>query len=555
MLLFFQNGRNRNFAVVLLAILFPWHVPAAQHENFSAAEYREDVEAFREAVKARHVDPFATLPEDEFDRRLDALSDMADNLTFLEFVVGLTRVGAALREGHTGLRPTSDDQLDLPMLPVELWPTTDGWTVLAAPREHAVLLGKRLTHIAGVSIEELAKGVLPLFPRDSEAAAPNAVDSLVRAPDLLEAAGLIGSAELAQQITVEGPDGSLHYRLNAVSEEGAVGPAAPESWVTVGEPVPLWLRNRRLPWWRTTIDDGRTLYFQFNSADTGADKEWDAAAFQAFSNALAQEVTHDPTIIRLVVDLRWNDGGSWNDTRGLLADLLSTNRFQKRGSLFVITSAVSFSAALRHLSALEDWLDPIIVGTPGAGRPGHRAELARFRLPNTQVQVRVSVVKQTDSTEHRPSYFPHLYTPFSSSDLRASLDPALEAILGFDPQRDLESEITAALQEGAAAAVARYGELRLSARCEYVFEEPILNRIGYNLLLQEEQPGAALAIFQLNAREYPYSPNVYDSMADAYRALGRNAEAAANYRKAMSIDKRYTYALPTVRELESTASQ
>jgi hypothetical protein len=67
------------------------------------------------------------------------------------------------------------------------------------------------------------------------------------------------------------------------------------------------------------------------------------------------------------------------------------------------------------------------------------------------------------------------------------------------------------------------------------------NSIGY-FLLREEQTDAAIAIFKKNVESYPESPNVFDSLAEAYVAAEELNLAAENYEKAAAMDKENTQA-------------
>jgi pimeloyl-ACP methyl ester carboxylesterase len=112
-------------------------------------------------------------------------------------------------------------------------------------------------------------------------------------------------------------------------------------------------------------------------------------------------------------------------------------------------------------------------------------------------------------------------------------DLAIEAIRRVtfpDVARRLTRTIAA---HGAPAAVELYHRLRRSHPAER-FDEELLNRLGY-LLLREQDIDAAIAIFELNAREYPDAPNPHDSLGDGYAATGRLEEALASYRRAVQL--------------------
>jgi len=76
--------------------------------------------------------------------------------------------------------------------------------------------------------------------------------------------------------------------------------------------------------------------------------------------------------------------------------------------------------------------------------------------------------------------------------------------------------------------------------------EADMTEIGYALLNAQfnEEPVAnyqnklkAVAVFQHNVSLYPNSPNVYDSLGDAYRATGQDDLALESYQKAVKISE------------------
>jgi dienelactone hydrolase len=67
-----------------------------------------------------------------------------------------------------------------------------------------------------------------------------------------------------------------------------------------------------------------------------------------------------------------------------------------------------------------------------------------------------------------------------------------------------------------------------------LFPEDIVNFIGYEHLQAQDNKGA-IEILKLNAEAYPNSPNVYDSLADAYFADGQRDLARENAKKALQL--------------------
>jgi CubicO group peptidase (beta-lactamase class C family) len=91
------------------------------------------------------------------------------------------------------------------------------------------------------------------------------------------------------------------------------------------------------------------------------------------------------------------------------------------------------------------------------------------------------------------------------------------------------------LEQGVAAAVKQYLELKTAAPDDYDFGESALNGLGY-WLMGHDRLADAIEVFKLNVEAFPKSANPYDSLGEAYRKAGRRDLALASYRKALELD-------------------
>jgi predicted alpha/beta superfamily hydrolase len=64
--------------------------------------------------------------------------------------------------------------------------------------------------------------------------------------------------------------------------------------------------------------------------------------------------------------------------------------------------------------------------------------------------------------------------------------------------------------------------------------ENLTNLIGYRLL-RANRTADAIAVFETNVKNWPQSPNVHDSLGEAYEKAGRREEARASYERAAEI--------------------
>jgi tetratricopeptide (TPR) repeat protein len=90
---------------------------------------------------------------------------------------------------------------------------------------------------------------------------------------------------------------------------------------------------------------------------------------------------------------------------------------------------------------------------------------------------------------------------------------------------------------GVDSTIAKYNRLRTAYDNAgvYDFREGSLNAMGYHALEKKDTAGA-IALFKLNAENYPGSSNVHDSLAEAYLAAGDTTKSITEYERSYSID-------------------
>jgi dienelactone hydrolase len=87
---------------------------------------------------------------------------------------------------------------------------------------------------------------------------------------------------------------------------------------------------------------------------------------------------------------------------------------------------------------------------------------------------------------------------------------------------------------GAAKVEKKLQEARQHDAKAEIFPEDIVNYVGYEHLQAQDNKGA-IEILKLNAEANPSSPNVYDSLSDAYFADGQRDLARENAQKALAL--------------------
>lgn len=178
---------------------------------------------------------------------------------------------------------------------------------------------------------------------------------------------------------------------------------------------------------------------------------------------------------------------------------------------------------------------PVFVARAGLDAPNLNQSIDRWVAQAVTLDAPVTLVTYPEG--------PHAFdvdtdTPESRQIIAQTLD-FLQFHLTTAPTPRREPMTLAQLQQliagqGIARGMARLQELAKTHPTAFVLQERSLNSFGYSLLA-ERKLAEATGILELVAAMNPVSANAYDSLADAYEAAGRKADAIAASRRALQL--------------------
>jgi len=142
---------------------------------------------------------------------------------------------------------------------------------------------------------------------------------------------------------------------------------------------------------------------------------------------------------------------------------------------------------------------------------------------------------------------------------RASLDAMLAKIQVLASRKSIGDALEATIKEkGVDAAIRQYRELKSTEPDSYDFDDQYeLSQGGGGgrgvgeRLLDAKKFKEAIQIYELNAEEFPRWWWTYDSLGDAYVALGEKGLAIKNFKKSLQLDPAQTYAAIKLKQLSS----
>jgi hypothetical protein len=360
------------FCILLLASSFAHgegSLPA-----LTAEQWRQDLELFANEITTKHRDPFHFLSKAEFDLAVSNLRQRIPSMKGYEVVAGLQHLAALIGDGHTFL----DTSGLYERFPLEgFWFGKDLRVIRAAP-EYREALGARIVAIGSVSIAEARERIQKFVPRaENQWYVMNSSAQQLMSVELLAAAGVLPSLGSAD-FTFE-DDSGRRFKLRI----RPLAAGASESGKVAIEPVPLPFQHPQDALWFTYLDDSKTVYVDFRSyrdLETQSARLW--------------EYVGKHPVSRLIIDMRWNQGGNFTKGREyLIYKLIFMPALNRAGHLFVITGRGAFSAGMTNITDFRRETEAILVGEPTGARPNGYQENHLFTLPLSKLRVSCSMLR------------------------------------------------------------------------------------------------------------------------------------------------------------------
>ena len=373
------------------------------------------------------------LPLAEFDALVRRLDADIPRLTDTEVIIELMKLMARLGDGHTGLLG-SPERADLRRtLPLQFYLFEEGLFVVSADPKYRELLGAQVLGFDGSPVERVVASLAPLISRDNEIWVRQRAPYMMRHLPLLRGLGVVSDAARVRLAVRDTAGRERAVTVEADETQPNIWNTLPNpaAWVnypqTLAAPLPLYLRNMAAPYWFEYLPEAKAVYFQFNSVRNDP-----AEPFARFVERLFKFVSeHD--VERLVVDMRWNNGGNTLLEPPLVEAVLRSDKINRRGRLFVVVGRRTYSAAQNGATFLERHTQALFVGEPTGSSPNFVGEETVFTLPYSRLLANVSDLYWQSSWpfDYRTWLAPQLYAPPTFAAFRENRDPALEAALSY----------------------------------------------------------------------------------------------------------------------------
>ncbi len=389
-----------------------------------ASHWQADLDYFAREFPARQID-FATLtPRPRFDQEVAELRRQVPQLSDQEIGFSLMRIVASLGVAHTSIAFGSISAIGAThSYPVEVQWFSDGLAVVAVAPQYQPALGCRVMRLGAKTPEQVEAALAPYIPHENDAYLHFQSPRYMTLVELMQHEQIVDRSGRLP-LTCAKADGT-EFTLEIAPEPSA---KARREMVRAGAvlhiPGELCQKHPDAFYWYEYLPDTHSLYIQYNKCRNDPGNP-----FTNFvSNLLAFADGHP--VQRVIVDLRFNGGGSSSVLRPLIEGLQARPALLAKGHLYTLIGSETFSSGLMAAVDFHDRLHAILVGGPTGNKPNHCGEQQSFELPNSKLLVHYSTKHFILVPNADPSTLaPDVAVPVSLNDFLIGRDPVLETVL------------------------------------------------------------------------------------------------------------------------------
>ncbi len=547
------------FSIIILALSaqgFPQNTMTAQ-------KWQEDVRYLQNLITTERSNLFHVVSREEFEQAAEGLHRQIPKMQRHEIIVGLARLVAMFRIGHTNLpilpwRRNHDPNIGFHRFPVLVYLFPDGVYVRSAKEKYREAVGSRVVRLGNLPIEAALEALRPVVPWENEQYFRSAVPYYLSCAEVLHASGVIENLEKAPLvIEKDGKEQTIWLEAEEAGRfPGDYGTVRLEDgWVDARQfatdPTPLWLKNLDRNFFYEYLPASKTVYVRHSQVRNERDE-----TIAAFFEKVFQFVDENE-VEKFVLDLRLNGGGNNYLNRPVIVGLIQARKINQHGRLFTIIGRRTFSACQNLVNEIEKYTETIFVGEPTSENVNFYGDTIQKTLPNSGLNVRLSHLwwQNLDPRDTRQWTAPQIAVDMTFEDYRNNRDPVMEAILNYRPQPPLTEQLKPLfIDEKFNKARQLAIGYRDNPRHRFDNFEDQINRLGYTLM-NEQNRNVALQTFKLNVELYPNSANCYDSLAECYWKQGELDLAIKNYERALEMDPRGPTGANATRMLQQVRAQ
>jgi tetratricopeptide (TPR) repeat protein len=529
----------KNFVLFLVCGLLSLQLTA--QSVMSSKQWQDDLKFLQHTVHKDYSFLFKKTNASQFDAAVDKLYKEIPNLQNHEIVVGLARIVASFKYGHTvlGFRDFGDQ---MHQLPLNLYHFSDGIYIQGVHKDYEAALGAKVLRVGNMSIEDALKAIYPVVPAENDQFFKGYGLRYLTSTEVLHAQRVIDKLSDTVEFTLL-KDGKTFKQKFKVLPDGKSVPTSygyvqkDANWLDAREQdaTPLYLKHLDKIYYYEYLPTIKTVYVRQSQIQDEPSQPIPNFYDEVFNFVNANDVE------RLVLDVRLNGGGNNYKNKAVITRIIENKKINSVGNLYVIIGRRTFSACQNLVNELDNYTNAVFIGEPTAENVNFYGDNNRIELPNSKIPVYLSFAWWQDKPQWEGADWavPHIAVDMSFEDYKLNRDPVLAAALDFSQENfvlDPMQYLTDLYQAGDMEKVQKEALRMVNDPAYRFFDfESELNTAGYKVLGSGNYE-EAIAIFSFVTQLFPDSPNAWDSLAEGYMNAGNKEKATELYKKAISMD-------------------
>jgi hypothetical protein len=392
-------------------------------------KWLEDIDYLHKNLPLKHINAYHSIKKEDFDKEIEDLKNDVPKLEDFDIKCRLAQIVASIGDAHTSLNLSSDNSLSYPL--------TIRWfgeelRVIAADKAHKAILGKKLTHINDIPINELMRKTDTLISHENGQWLKVKDVQYVVMPGVLKFLGI--TAEDTAEFTFE--DDNNDISKSDLRPQACV----PENMVDIIDQMPV--KPLRFQYdhnsiadtfyWYRYIPEDKILYFQYNECmdrnlarDSGNVNFEKYPDFKIFSDGLLKVIAEN-NIDKFVIDLRSNTGGNSTLMSGLADKLAGIENL--KGKVFVLIGRETYSSGVIAAVDLLDGTNAIFCGEPTGGNVNGYGDIRGLLLKNSKLQISYATQYFDLSDKYKGNIVPEMEVNETFNSYKKGIDAVYEAI-------------------------------------------------------------------------------------------------------------------------------
>ncbi|ELC8441140.1 peptidase S41 [Clostridium perfringens] len=324
----------------------------------------EDIEYLKKELKKKHKNLFAYTEEESFNKKIENLKKIVNELDYEEMKVEISRVVASIKDAHTSLIFPAKR-----FLPLKFYYFSEGIYIINTSKDYKNMLFKKVVAIEDMKIEEVLEELSNIISFENEYFFKAQSMKYIQIAEVLYGLLIVDDMDKIK-ITLE--DGDYEVLTCSI-----------EKLIYTNERLPIYAKHDSDNLWFEILNSGE-LYIKYNSCRESREESVE----KKIKNIIS--LIEYKNIQKVTIDLRNNLGGDSTLLTPLINYLQNNEKINSKENLKVIIGRETFSSALLNAYSFKNYTNARIIGEPSGGKPNCYGEILRIILPNSNLVVTYS---------------------------------------------------------------------------------------------------------------------------------------------------------------------